>query len=111
MAALNALPWAYSALVPNASTLTVTAASIDGGRIITAAATLTPTIAVVLPPSPIDGQQFGLTANQSINTLQVTAGTATVSNAPTALTVATTGGSFGYGFRYRASNTTWYRTR
>lgn len=111
MASFNALPLAYVALGPTASALTTTATSIQGGFIITAAATLTPTIGIVLPPSPIDGQQFRLTANQTINTLNIVgSGSATVSNTPVSLTPSTTA-PFGYAFRYRASNTNWYRTQ
>lgn len=111
MASFNALPLTYSALLPTAATLTVTTGALDGGLIVTSGATLTPTIAVVLPSAPIDGQQFKLSANQSINVLSVNAGAAgqSVSNAPTALTVTTTGAPYGYEFRYRSSNTTWYR--
>lgn len=112
MAALNALPIAYtSALTPATATNTVTAVSSDGGIIILGSAALSPTT-VTLPPSPIDGQQYSLSSTQTIASLTVSGATgATVSNAPTAITVSTTG-SYGYRFRYRATTTTtgiWYR--
>ena len=109
MAALNALPVSYVAILPTASTLTSTATSVTGGFIFTGSATLTPTIGVILPPSPIDGQQFRISSTQTINTLNVVgAGTASVKNAPVSLTPSTTA-PYGYGYRYRASDTSWYR--
>jgi len=109
LAALNALPVTYvtGSIVANN---TVTAKTTDGGVILLAASALSPTT-ITLPPSPIDGQQYRISASQTIATLTVNApGGATVSNAPTVLTVSTTG-SFGYAFKYRATGTTWYRTQ
>jgi len=106
MAALNALPISYVAgSITAANSLSPTV--LQGGVIITAASALSPTT-VQLPPAAMDGQQFRISATQNIATLTVNASDATVSNAPTALTVSTTG-SYGYQFRYRASTDTWYR--
>lgn len=109
MASLNALPVTYVPILPTAATLTSTSTNIIGGYIFTGAATLTPVIGVVLPPSPIDGQQFRVSSTQTINTLNVVgSGAATVRNGPVSLTPSTTA-PYGYGFRYRASDTSWYR--
>ena len=107
LASLNALPYTYSSLGPTTATNTLTASAVSGGIIIIGSASLSPTT-VVLPASPIDGQQFRLNSTATIASLTVSAGSATVSNAPTALTVSTTG-TYGYAFRYRATGTTWYR--
>lgn len=108
MAALNALPFTYTSLTPATATNSMTASSSDGGIIVIGTAALSPTT-VTLPPSPIDGQQFSLSSTQNIATLTVNApGGATVSNAPTALTISTIA-PYGYSFRYRMTGTTWYR--
>lgn len=107
LASFNALPLAYSTGSSSANNTIVTSA-VDGGVIIVGSAALSP-VTLTLPPSPIDGQQFRLSSTQNAASLTVQgAGSATVSNAPTAITTSTTG-AYGYLFRYRASNTTWYR--
>lgn len=109
LASLNALPVTYVAITPTASSFTETGSVLSGGFILTAAATITPTINFVLPPSPIDGQQFLISTNQTISTMTVTgAGGATVNNAPTVLTVSTTA-PFGYKFRFRSATNSWFR--
>ncbi len=108
LASLNALPLSYTTLLASSATNALSPTVLDGGVVIIAAAALSPTT-IQLPPSPVDGQQFRLSSTQNIATLVVNAGTATVLNAPTALTVATTGAPYGYTFRYRATGTTWYR--
>lgn len=107
LASFNALPFTFATLTATTATNSFTTGNF-GGVIIVGSAALSPTT-VTLPASPIDGQQFKLSSTQTIAALTVGAGSATVSNAPTALTVNTTGSPYGYEFRYRASNTTWYR--
>jgi hypothetical protein len=108
MASLNALPLTYVDLSAATASNAFTATVLQGGVVFSSSAALSPTT-VFLPASPIDGQQFRLSTNATIATLVVAAsGGATVANAPTAATVSTTG-TYGYLFRYRASNTKWYR--
>lgn len=107
LGSLNALPLTYATLTPATATNTLTAANTDGGVIIVGSAALSPTT-INLPASPIDGQQFKISSTQTIASLTVAATGKTISNNPTALTVSTTA-AYGYEFRYRASNTTWYR--
>lgn len=106
-ALLGALPTQY--VVPtNASTTTVN--TLTGTLLLNPAGTLT-TATVVFPAATglVDGQVLRLTSSQTLTGLTVTAGAGTsISNAPTALTVSTTG-AYGYEFIYKASNTTWYR--
>lgn len=113
MSALGAGPFTYTTLGPATATNALTARSIDGGIIIIGSAALSPTT-ITLPPSPIDGQQFRLSATQTIASLTVNGATgATVSNSPTALTTSATT-DYGYGFRYRATTATtgvWYRVQ
>lgn len=112
LASLNAQPFTYNTIsILGATNNYMSASAVDGGIIVVTSAALTGTTTVLLPSSPIDGQQFGLSSTQNINSLTMSGGTTTVSNTPTALTVATTGGPYGYTFRYRTSNTTWYRTQ
>lgn len=111
MAAFNALPFTYATITQGATTNAITTLSTDGGVIIIGSAALTGTTTVLLPPSPIDGQQFALSSTQSLTTLTISApGGASVSNNPTAMTASTTA-SYGYRFKYRATGTTWYRTQ
>jgi len=110
MASMNALPWTFTALVPSAATLTQTTLSTQGGLMITGAASLTPSIGVILPPSPVDGQQFGLSSNVALAALNVVgSGSASVSAGPTSLSPYALGAPVGYKFIYHATNTTWYR--
>lgn len=112
MAALNALPIAYTTtLTPATATNTITAVSSDGGVVIIGSAALSPTT-ITLPPSPLDGQQYRISSTQTIATLTVSGATgATVNTAPTAITPSATA-SYGYTLRYRATTATtgvWYR--
>lgn len=67
------------------------------------------TLTITLPSAPSDGQIVRVSSSATITTLTLSgAGSQTVSNAPTALTVSTTG-SYGYAFIYSAVRTTWYR--
>lgn len=64
---------------------------------------------ITMPSAPADGQVVEVTSSQTITSLTVSANTGqSIKNAPTALTVSTTG-SMGYKFKYRGANTTWYR--
>lgn len=60
---------------------------------------------IILPATPIDGQIVEFSTTQTITTLTVNANAGqSISNAPTTLSIGA-----GFSFRYRQSNTTWYR--
>lgn len=64
---------------------------------------------ITMPASPVDGQEIRIASSQTITALTVSPNAGqSIKNAPTALTVSTTGPQ-GYEFIYRSSNTTWYR--
>lgn len=109
MASLNSLPISVQALTPATATNAISATATMGGVLITASAALSPTD-ISLPPSPIDKQRFYFSSQQVITTgLHISGqGTATVANAPTAITPTTTG-PFGYQFMYDAASDTWHR--
>lgn len=110
MAALNALPLTYDTITLVKAGYTATAVSTDGGVIVVNSVALTGTFTVLFPPSPIDGQQFRISATNNLNALSPTGVSgASISNGPTALTATTAGGPMGFNFRYRSSNATWYR--
>ncbi len=115
MANLNALPVTVQAASTTANNL-LSPTSTSGGYVLTAAGAISPTN-VSLPPNAVDGQQFRISATQTIATLNVQGAQASanasgvgdnVSNAPTALTVSTTG-SYGYQFKYKLADKRWYR--
>lgn len=69
------------------------------------------TLTVTLPAAAglVDGQTIEIGSSQTVTALTVNAGAgATVSNAPTALTVSATA-SYGYKFVWLAATSTWYR--
>lgn len=112
MQIVGAAPMTYPAGSTTANnTFTVNPSSPFGGVIFVASGAISPTT-VTLHSSPIDGQRFKISSTQTIATLTVTTAnggaTHSISNAPTALTVSTTG-AYGYEFIYDASNTTWRR--
>jgi len=107
MAALNALPMSYTTLSKTAASNALSPTALDGGVVIISTAALSATT-VQLPPNPVDGQQFRLSSTQNIATLTVNSADASISNAPTALTTSTTL-PYGYSFRYRNADDTWYR--
>jgi len=109
LGSLNALPVAYTNLTPATASNSLSPAANTGGLIVIGTAALSATT-IQLPPSPIDGQEFKLSSTQTIASLTVNAVGATVSNAPTAMTVSTTG-PYGYLFRYRANGAVWYRLK
>lgn len=104
LASLNALPVSF---VDVTNQTTFTAGATTGGFFLVSSGALT-SATINLPTSPIDGQQFAVSANNNITSLTVSGTPATVSNAPTEMTTSTTA-SYGYVFRYRATDTTWYR--
>lgn len=64
---------------------------------------------ITMPAAPVDGQIICIASSQTITALTVNANSGqSIKNAPTALTVSTTGPQ-GYAYIYRSSNTTWYR--
>lgn len=110
MANLNALPVVVTT-GSNTAVNAFSATSNQGGIILIGASSTNPFSAtdITLPPSAVDGQQFRISAVQNIATLHISGSTGdTVSNAPTALTVSTTG-AYGYSFRYDTSAKKWYR--
>lgn len=111
LASLNALPTAYTAVFNNGTaTNTIPISPLIGNLVILGSAALSATT-VQFPASPIDGQQLGLTANQTIATLIMSPNTGQTIDAKaqvTALTTSTTA-TYGYKFLWRASNSTWYR--
>lgn len=115
MASLNALPVTYvnyTGGTTGTSAAILSGSNISGGAYFISGGTIT-LANVSLPLSPIDGQQFLIGSNVTLTALKVSVtptSTATISNNPTALTISTTG-TYGYAFRYRSTNTTWYRIR
>jgi hypothetical protein len=60
---------------------------------------------IVMPASPIDGQEIRVSSSQTITALTVSANTGqTISNAPTTLTAGT-----GFAYIYNLSGTNWFR--
>lgn len=60
---------------------------------------------ITMPAAPVDNQTLEVTTTQSITALTVSANAGqSILNAPTSMTL-----GVGFSFRYRASNTTWYR--
>lgn len=111
MASLNALPISF--VVVTTPPTGISAANISGGVVYTSATTIT-SANISLPASPIDGQQYRVSANQTITTLSVAAGSSTTSMgtnvAPTTLVPSTTTVQ-GYTFRYNLADTKWYRVQ
>jgi len=109
LASLNAMPITVVA-VTSASPTPISATNLQGGILYTSAVTIT-SAGITLPLSPINKQQFSISANRTITTLTVTApaGTSMGGNtAPTVLTASTTSPQ-SYRFFYNAADTSWYR--
>ena len=87
-----------------ASGATLTAAAYLAAYVIDPAGALS-TLTVVMPPSANDGQFFELGTTQTITTLTVSPASGQSVNGGS-LTLAAHAGA---GWRYRASNNTWYR--
>lgn len=87
-----------------ASGATITLSAGDRALVIDPAAAIA-ALNIVLPPSPINGDVFELSASQAITAIAVTA--------PPGVSVNGGGGALaangGMSWRYRAANTTWYR--
>jgi hypothetical protein len=107
MASLNALP--IVVLGAATSTLnTIVATAQTGGYLFNAASTIS-SITITLPPAPVDGQQFAVSADQTVTTLTLTTSTAaTIKQNPTVITVSTTA-AYGYRLMYNAALTAWIR--
>ena len=86
---------------------TITAVSGQGAFVIVPAAGLT-TLAVVLPPVTVDGTIFEASTTENIDAVTVAAAAGT-SIYGTQGTLGLLGAGGGFSFRYRLSNTTWYR--
>ncbi len=107
MANLNALPIAVTPIVSQTVTV-VPVTNLTGGVILTSTGTMTK-VTVNTPAAPIDGQQFAVSANQTVTTFSVSAANGqTLSNGPTVLTSSTTA-PFGYRWLWNAASTTWLR--
>ena len=108
MASLNALPIVFSNANSPTAANTLSATNTQGGIYLVGAGNLSK-LNVTLPSSPIDGQQFVVDSNQSIQTLAVDSPSGTsVSNTPTALTKSTTA-AYGFRFVFNAASSTWFR--
>ncbi len=107
MAALGTLPYQY--VVPTSGSTTTVAAT-TGKLVLDPAGTLTSaTITLPAATALVDGQQLEVSSSQTITALTVTAGSGTtISNAPTALTISTTG-AYGYKFIYVTASLKWFR--
>lgn len=109
MASLNANPIVVQiAVLSSANNLSAT--NTMGGVIFTAPTTIS-NANVSLPPTPIDGQQFAITASRTVTTLLVSAttpATQSVTNTPTVITASATA-PFGYRFVWNALSNTWNR--
>lgn len=109
MASLNALPYVYN-LATSATVGTVTITANTGMTIMDYSGAIT-SATIVLPPNAIDGQEYRLTSAQTITALTINAAAGDLlanGAAPTALTVSNTA-PYGYAWRYRLANKTWYR--
>lgn len=93
---------------------TITATNLNNQLIIEPAGTIA-ALTVVFPAATtlLDGQSLGLCGTQIVTTLTMTAGSGTtISNPATAMLVpVATGDGSCMRWRYRLSNTTWYRTQ
>lgn len=108
-ATLNALPITIQAAVVS-SLNAISAATMSGGYVFTAASTIS-TVNLTLPLSPANKQQFVISANRTITTLNVSAaaGASIAGNSgPTGLTASTTAPQ-GYKLIYNSADTSWYR--
>lgn len=113
LASLNALPVTVQVVTISgsvAAATSISAANLSGGVLYTSTGTIT-SAGITLPLSPVDGQQYRVSSNQTITTLAITApaGTSMGTNTnPTVLTASLTAPQ-GYTFRYNAADTKWYR--
>jgi hypothetical protein len=109
IAALGALPPAYPVFGNGTATNTFTVSPNVGTVILSSATGLLSSTTMTFPASPIDGQKLNVSSTGTITTFAVSANIGQSSfNNPTVLTASTTG-SYGYEWIYRAANTSWYR--
>ena len=112
--ALNALPITITDLTTAAaSAASISASNVMGGIVLISGGTMA-AVNISLPPSPVNGQQFAISANRTITALSVavtpgSGDTVAGNSAPTVLTANTTGGPQGYRFIYNLSGTQWLR--
>ena len=108
MASLNALPITFQGVTVTAPS--VSAANTSGGIVFTSANTIT-SANITLPASPIQGQQYRVSANRTITTLTMTPGVGSTiggNTSPSVLTASTTVPQ-GYTFIYNTPELAWYR--
>jgi hypothetical protein len=108
LGSLNALPITFQTITVTPASIVAT--NIQGGLFLSSSTTIT-AINLTLPPTPIDGQQYALSANRTITTLTVAAGgTASIgaNTNPTVLTASTTAPQ-GYRFVYNLAGNIWFR--
>ena len=110
MASLNALP--ITVMSAGATSPSVSAANTSGGVYFYSTATIT-AANVTLPPAPIDGQQYVISADRAISALSVTvASTQTLANngAVVSLTNSTTAAqNSNFRFIWNVATASWYR--
>lgn len=111
MADLNSLPLSFvTVTTPPAG---ISASSVSGGVVYTSTTTIT-SANITLPSSPIQGQQYRVSSNRTITTLNVSAASGdsmATNTTPTALTTSTTSPQ-GYTFvcdKAGGSTCTWHR--
>lgn len=113
LASLNALPYTftdYTGGTTGPSAAAISASNVTGGAYFISGSTIT-VANVTLPLAPIYGQEFVIGSSVTLTALKVSvhpSSTATISNAPTVLTISTTG-TYGYKFRYYGTGNKWYR--
>ena len=109
MASLNLLPDAYQAIVAGSAFYTYTFPNNIGSVTFTFTGAISDE-RVTAPPAPVDGQRVCVNSTHTITALQFIANTgqSLAVTTPTVLTASTTVPQ-GYCWRYRSSNTTWYR--
>src|ERR1017187_6563019 len=107
MASLNALPVTIqAAAISGANTYVAPATS--GGVVWTAASIISGST-VTLPATPIQGQQFVVSANRTISTLIVTANNNVAGNTTPTVLTASLVAAYGYRFIYDGGSSLWYR--
>ena len=108
MASLNALPITFQTVTTTSPA--ISASNLSGGEFFHSTVTIT-AANVTLPPGPIDGQQYGISTDQKITTLSVSAGALTLGNsgAVTSLSPTVAAGTVGIRYVYNAALSTWFR--
>lgn len=113
LASLNALPLTVQTITPGTSVAgatPVSASDLSGGIFYKSTSTIT-AANITLPNNPINQQQYVISANRTITTLSVSAGSGESiggNSGPTVLTASTTGPQ-SYKFFYNQADTSWYR--